>query len=414
MKERRVVITGVGPITPIGIGKEKFWSGLINKQSGVKPITHLDASKYSVRIAAMVDNFNPEDFIDRREAKRMDRFLQFGIAASILAIEDAKLKEDNYDKNRVGVIIGSGIGGLKLFEQQHSFYLQTKKVSPYFIPMLITNMIAGMVAIKYGFRGPNFSVTSACATSNHAIGTSYELIKRGKADIIISGGAEAAVTDMGLQGFAIMKALSTRNDEPEKASRPFDKDRDGFVMGEGAGVVILEELEHAKQRGAKIYAELIGVGMSDDAYDMVAPCADGEAASLCMRRCIEDAQIKPEEIDYINAHGTSTPVGDLAESNAIKKAFGEHSKKLLVSSTKSMIGHLLGAAGGVELIATILGMEHGIVLPTINLENQDPEIELDCVPNVERKKDIRIALSNSFGFGGHNCTIAIKKFEDND
>lgn len=410
--ERRVVITGLGPITPIGIGKEKYWEGLINKRSGVKPITHLDASKYSVRIAAMVEDFNPEDFIERRDAKRMDRFLQFGIAASILAIEDAGLNESNYEKDRVGVIIGSGIGGLKLFEDQHSFYLQTGKVSPYFIPMLITNMISGYVAIKYGFRGPNFSITSACATANHSIATSYELIKRGKAEIILAGGAEAAVTPMGLQGFAIMRALSTRNDEPEKASRPFDKDRDGFVMGEGAGVVVLEELEHAKNRGAKIYAEVIGVGMSDDAYDMVAPCGDGDAAALCMKHCLEDAKIKPEDVDYINAHGTSTPLGDIAEIRAIKKAFGEPAKRLLVSSTKSMIGHLLGAAGGAELIATILGMENGVVLPTINLDNQDPEIDLDCVPNVERKKDVKIALSNAFGFGGHNCTIAIKKFEE--
>jgi len=412
MQDRRVVITGIGPITPIGIGKEKYWDGLINKKSGVKAITHLDASKFNSRIAAMVEDFNVEDYIDKREARRMDRFLQFGVSSAKMAVSDSKLNESNYDKDRVGVIIGSGIGGLGIFEEQHSLYLKTNKVSPFFIPMLITNMISGRVAIEYGFRGPNFSVTSACATANHSIGTSYELIKRGKAEVIIAGGAEAAVTPMGIQGFAIMKALSTRNDEPEKASRPFDKDRDGFVIGEGAGTVVLEELEHAKNRGAKIYAEMIGVGMSDDAYNMVAPCEDGAAAALCIKRCLEDAQIKPEDVDYINAHGTSTYLGDLAEIRGIKKAFGDARKKVMVSSTKSMIGHLLGAAGGVELIATILGMEHGVVLPTINLDNQEEEIDIDLVPNVERKKDIKIALSNSFGFGGHNCTIAIKKFEE--
>lgn len=412
MSERRVVITGMGPITPIGIGNEKYWEGLINKRSGIKPIKHFDVSKFSVRFAGYIEDFKPEDYIEPKEAKRMDRFLQFGLAAAKLAIEDAKLNQNNIKSERVGVIIGSGIGGLKLFEDQHSFYLQTGKVSPYFIPMLITNMISGMVAIKYNFKGPNFSVTSACATANHSIAAAYELIKRGKADVMLAGGSEASITPMGIQGFAIIRALSTRNDAPEKASRPFDKDRDGFVMSEGAGVVVLEELEHAKKRGAKIYCEMIGVGMTDDAYDMVAPCPDGESASLCMQLCVQDAKIKPEEVDYINAHGTSTPLGDVAEIKAIKKAFGEHSKKLLVSSTKSMIGHLLGAAGAVELIATILGMVNNVVLPTINLDNYDPEIDLDCVPNVERKKEIRVALSNSFGFGGHNCTIAIKKFEE--
>jgi 3-oxoacyl-[acyl-carrier-protein] synthase II len=360
----------------------------------------------------MVDNFKPEDYIEPKEARRMDRFLQMGMASAKLAYEDANLHQTEFDKTRTGVIIGSGIGGLKLFEDQHSFYLQTGKVSPYFIPMLITNMISGMVAIKYGLKGPNFSVTSACATSNHAIASAYELIKRNKAEIILAGGSEASITPMGIQGFAIMKALSTRNDEPEKASRPFDKDRDGFVMGEGAGVVVLEELEHAKKRGAKIYAEMIGVGMTDDAYDMVAPHPDGESAALCMKLCIEDAKIKPEDVDYINAHGTSTPLGDLAEIKAIKKAFGNHSKKILVSSTKSMIGHLLGAAGAVELIATILGIVNDVVLPTINLDNYDPQIDIDCVPNVERKQKINVAISNSFGFGGHNCTIAVKKYEE--
>jgi len=411
MSERRVVITGLGPVTPIGIGKDKYWEGLINKKSGIKYIKHFDVSKMSVKFAGYIEEFKPEEFIEPKEAKKMDRFIQLGMAAAKLAIEDSNLLNSDINKERVGAIIGSGIGGLKLFEDQHSFYLQTGKVSPYFIPMLITNMLSGLVAIKYGFRGPNFSVTSACATSNHSIATAYELIKRGKADVMLAGGSEGAITPMGIQGFVIIRALSTRNDAPEKASRPFDKDRDGFVMSEGAGVVVLEELEHAKRRGAKIYCEMIGVGMTDDAYDMVAPCADGEAAALSMKLCVEDAKISPEEVDYINAHGTSTPLGDVAEIRAIKRAFGEHSKKLLVSSTKSMIGHLLGAAGAAELIATILGMINGVVLPTINLDNYDPEIDLDCVPNVERKKDIRIALSNSFGFGGHNCTIAIKKFE---
>ncbi|MBN1898957.1 MAG: beta-ketoacyl-ACP synthase II [Spirochaetes bacterium] len=411
MEKRRIVITGMGPVTPLGMGKEKYLEGLMRCKSAVKLITHLDASKFSSRIAAMVQDFNPEEYMDKLYIKRGDRFLQFGIVASILAIKDSKLMESNIDKERIGVIIGSGIGGLKLFEEQHSIFLQTTKVSPYFIPMLITNMISGVVAIQHGFKGPNYAVSSACATSNHALATAFDFIKHGRADVVVAGGAEAAVTNMGIQGFAIMKAISFRNDAPEKASRPFDRDRDGFVMGEGAGVVVLEELEHAKKRGATIYAEMIGVGMSDDAYNMVAPCGDGDAAALCIQRCLKDASIQPADVDYINAHGTSTPDGDIAESNAIKKAFGEHYKRVMVSSTKSMIGHLLGAAGGVELIATILGMRKGVVFPTINIENQDPEIDLDVVPNELRKADVKIALSNSFGFGGHNCTIAIKKFE---
>ncbi len=408
---KRVVITGMGAVSPIGTGLDKYWEGLSNKKSGVKRLDWVP-DNIPVKIAAVPDDFDPYEFIDRKEGRRMDKFLQYGISAAVMAYEDAKLNDSNIDKDRVGVIIGSGIGGLRMFEDQHSMYLERGKMSPFFIPMMITNMASGMVAIRFGFRGPNFSVTSACATSNHAIGTAVEFIRGGKADIMFAGGSEAAATPMGIQGFAVMKAISTRNDEPEKASRPFDVDRDGFVIGEGAGVVVLEELEHAKKRGAKIYGELIGFGMSDDAYNMVAPHPDGEAAALSILNCLKDADIKPEEVDYINAHGTSTPLGDIAEIKAIKQALGEAAKKVLVSSTKSMIGHCLGAAGGLELVATILGMEHNVVLPTINLENQDPQIDLDCVPNEIREVKINIALSNSFGFGGHNATIAVKRFEE--
>ncbi len=407
---RRVVITGMGAVTPYGMGVDTYWENLLAKKSGIKKLD-LDPKKFGVRIGGTVENFNPEKYLSRIEIRRYDKFLQYGLIAAYEAIEDAGLdKSENYDKDRVGVIIGSGIGGLQLFEDQHSFFLETCKVSPYFIPMLIVNMVSGVVAIKYKFRGPNFATVSACATANHAIGVAFDMIKAGRADIMVCGGAESAITSLGVQGFTIMRALSTRNDEPEKASRPFDKDRDGFVMGEGAGVVVLEELEHAKKRGAKIYAELIGFGMSADAYDIVAPCPDGDAPALSIQRCIQNAGIKPEDVDYINAHGTATPIGDIAEIRAIKKAFGKHAYKLLISSTKSLIGHLLGAAGGVELIATILMIRNSVIIPTVNLDNYDPEIDLDCVPNEIRKKDIKIALSNSFGFGGHNSTLAIKKY----
>ncbi|MDD5066607.1 MAG: beta-ketoacyl-ACP synthase II [bacterium] len=409
--KRRVVITGLGAITPFGIGLERLWDGLINKKSGIIKMDW-DPAKLPCRIAGIVSDFNPDAFIPRAEARRMDRFLQFAIVGAEMAYRDSGLDKAELDRDNTGVIIGSGIGGMSVFEKNTINFFQTSKVSPFFIPMIITNMASGMVAIRLKLRGPNFAVTSACATSNHSIGVASDMIRVGRADVMFAGGAESATFPMGIQGFAIMKAVSTRNDEPQKASRPFDRDRDGFVMGEGAGVVILEELEHAKKRQARIYAELIGFGMSDDAYDMVAPCEDGTAAALSMDRCIKDAGLRPEDVQYINAHGTSTPIGDVAECNAIKNVFKAHTKKLMVSSTKSMIGHLLGAAGGVELIATILGMQHGVVLPTINLDNQDPAIDLDCVPHQERKVDLKVAMSNSFGFGGHNSTIMIRKYED--
>lgn len=409
---RRVVITGIGAISPYGVGVDKLWEGLINKRSGIIRFEDWDPTKFTCRIAGICPDWNPEVYITRAEAKRRDRFLQFGIGAADMCYHDAGLDKADFDKDNAGVIVGSGIGGLNVFERNTVSFHQTTKVSPFFIPMIITNMASGEIAIRFKLRGPNFAVTSACATSNHSIGTAFDMIRIGRADLMLAGGAEAAASQMAIQGFAVMKALSTRNEEPQKASRPFDKDRDGFVMGEGAGIVLLEELSHAKKRGAKIYAELIGFGMSDDAYDIVAPCGNGEAAALSMARCIKDADIKIEEIDYINAHGTSTIIGDVAEMNAVKKVFGDQAKKLMISSTKSMIGHLLGAAGGVELIATILGMQHSIILPTINLDHQDEQIDLDCVPHQERHVAHRVCMSNSFGFGGHNSTLLIRKYED--
>lgn len=409
--KKRVVITGMGVISPYGVGLEKLWDGLINKKSGIIQLD-FNPEKFRCRIGGKVKDWDPEQFIPRIEARRMDRFLQFAVGAADMAYKDAGFNDDNLNKERAGSIIGSGIGGMEIFEKNTISFIETTKVSPYFIPMIIINMASGLVAIKYKFKGPNFAVSSACATSNHSIGVAMDMIRAGRADVMITGGSEAAVNSLAIQGFAIMKAVSFRNDEPEKASRPFDRDRDGFVMGEGSGIIVLEELKHAKKRGAKIYAELIGFGLSDDAYEMVAPDPEGIAAALSMQHCLEDADIKPEEVDYINAHGTATPVGDVAEIKGIKQAFGTHAKKIMVSSTKSMTGHLLGAAGGVELIATILGMQKSIVLPTINLDNQDPEIDLDCVPNTERKVDIKIAFSNSFGFGGHNSTIAVRKYEE--
>jgi len=402
----------MGAVTPFGVGIEKLKDGLINKRSGVVLLDDFDPEKFRCRIAGKVLDWDPEKFILKQEARRMDKFLQFAIGAASMAYEDAGLNSDNIDNERTGVIIGSGIGGISVFKDNTESFIATSKVSPFFIPMIITNMASGKVAIKYNLKGPNYSVSSACATSNHALGVAMDIIRVGRADVMIAGGAESAVNPIGIQGFAVMKAISFRNDDPQKASRPFDKDRDGFVMGEGAGVIILEELEHARKRGAKIHAELLGFGMSNDAFEMVAPDPNGHAAALSMRHCVKDSGIKPEEVEYINAHGTSTPVGDVAEATAIKEAFGDHAKKLMISSTKSMIGHLLGAAGGVELISTIIGMQEGIIFPTINLDNQDPQIDLDCVPNKERKVEFKVALSNSFGFGGHNSTVAIRKYEE--
>lgn len=412
--KQRVVITGMGAITPIGSDLDTLWNNLISGKSGVSKVTAFDASELPTQIAAEVKDFNPEDYIDKRDARRMDRFVHFGLAAALKALQDAGLTVGtNADPERVGVIVGSGIGGLGTWEDQHTTLLEKgpKRVSPFFIPMMIANMASGHISMLTGAKGPNTTIVTACATGSHSIGDSFRIIERGDADVMICGGAEAAIRLVGMSGFCALRAMSTRNDEPERASRPFDKDRDGFVMGEGAGVLVLESLEHALRRGARIYAELVGYGMSADAYHMTDPAPGGEGAARCMRAAIKDAGLRLEEVDYINAHGTSTPVGDKSEIAAIKSVFGEHAKRLAVSSTKSMTGHLLGAAGGVEAIITALTIKHGMIPPTINVDNQDPECDLDVVPNVARHAEVRTAMSNSFGFGGHNATLIFKKYE---
>ncbi|WP_405083199.1 beta-ketoacyl-ACP synthase II [Paenibacillus chitinolyticus] len=399
-------------MSSLGQEVDTFWGNLLAGKSGISAIESFDVSEYPTRIAASVKDFNPEDYIDKREARRMDRFVQFAVAASINALKSSGLniKEDT-DPERVGVYVGSGIGGLSTWEEQHKILLEKgpKRVSPFFIPMMIANMASGQISMITGAKGPNSTAVTACATGTHSIGDSFKLIQRGDADVMICGGAEATISPTGVAGFCALRAMSTRNDEPEKASRPFDTGRDGFVMGEGAGILVLESLEHAQKRGAHIYAEVIGYGMSGDAHHMTEPDPDG--AARCMVKAIKDAGIAPEDIDYINAHGTSTPVGDKSETTAIKKALGEHAYKVAVSSTKSMTGHLLGAAGGVEAVICGLTLENGIIPPTINLDDQDPECDLDYVPNVPRKSDVQVAMSNSFGFGGHNATIILKKYQ---
>lgn len=410
--KHRVVVTGMGAVTALGHDLDTFWSNLTSGKSGVSLIESFDVSEYPTQIAASVKDFNPEDYIDRKEARKMDRFVQFAVAAATSALKDSGLNiAEQADPERVGVMIGSGIGGLGTWEDQHNILLQKgpKRVSPFFIPMMIANMASGHVSILFGAKGPNSTAVTACATGTHSIGDSYKLIQRGDADVMICGGAEATIRPTGLAGFCAMRAMSTRNDEPEKASRPFDSERDGFVMGEGSGILILESLEHAQKRGAKIYAEVIGYGLSGDAHHMTEP--DPNGPERCMKMAIRDAGIDPSEVDYINAHGTSTPVGDKSETIAIKRAFGEHASKVAISSTKSMTGHLLGAAGGVEAVICGLTLQNGVIAPTINLENPDPECDLDYVPNVARKADVRVTMSNSFGFGGHNATIILKKFE---
>ncbi len=410
---RRVVITGLGAVTPIGTGVQKFWENLIAGVSGVDIIKRFDPIEagLTVHIAAEVKDFEPERYFDKKEAQKVSDFIKFAVAASEEAIKDSGLLESKYDPYRVGVIIGTGIGGLRDIEEQQKVLMEKgpRRVSPFFIPYGISNMASGLVAIRFGFKGPNYCVVSACATGNHAIGDAMRLIQRGDIDVAIAGGCESAITPLGVAGFASMRALSTRNDEPQKASRPFDADRDGFVMGEGAGILVLEEYEHAKARGAKIYAELVGYGATDDAYHITAPCADGEGAYMCMKLALEDAGIRPEDVDYINAHGTSTPLNDKSETLAIKRLFGEHAYRLKISSNKSMIGHLLGAAGAVEAVATVKTIETGIIPPTINLENPDPECDLDYVPNKAINYPVRYALSNSFGFGGTNACLIFKK-----
>jgi len=411
-ERKKVVITGIGAITPIGIGKDVFWNNLISGKSGISKITLFDPSELETRIAGEVKDFDPLDYMDKTEARRNDRFTQFVIAASDEAMKDSGIDKDKIDIYRAGVIIGSGIGGLQTLLNQHNVYLQKgpKRVSPFLIPMMISNMASGVVSIRHGLKGPNMCVVSACASANHSIGESFKYIERGDADIMVCGGAEAPIVPLGVAGFINMKAVSSRNDEPEKASRPFDKGRDGFVISEGAAIIVLESEEHAKKRGAHIYAYISGYGASSDAYHIAAPEPTGVGAQKCMENAILDAGLNPEDVDYINAHGTSTPVGDKAEVLAIKHLFKDHAYQMKISSNKSMIGHLLGAAGGAETVATTLTVKEGIVPPTINLD--DPEFDLDFVPKKSVKADIRVALNNSFGFGGHNASLIITRYEE--
>jgi 3-oxoacyl-[acyl-carrier-protein] synthase II len=413
MDRKRVVVTGVGMITPVGIGVEQSWDGLIAGRSGIRRITQFDASAFSTQIAGEVEGFNPEDYIEVKEIKKMDRFIHFALAAATMAINDSGLKITDRNAERVGVIVGSGIGGLHAIEHYHTVLFEKgpKRITPFFIPMLVVNLASGQISIKFGAKGPNSAVATACASGSHSIGDAYKIIQRGDADAMITGGTEAVITPLGIGGFNAMRALSTRNNEPEKASRPFDIDRDGFVMGEGSGVVILESLENAMDRGAKVYAEIVGYGMTADAYHITAPSPDGEGAARCMEITLKDGHINAPEVDYINTHGTSTKHGDELETTAIKKVFGEHAYKVAVSSTKSMTGHILGAAGGVEAVITVLSIYNDIVPPTINLDNPDPECDLDFVPHKSRKMKVSCALSNSFGFGGTNACLLFKKFE---
>ena len=410
---RRVVITGLGLVTPLGIGVEKNWKALCAGESGVAPITRFDTTDFQTTIAAEVKNFHPEDFLPKKDAKRTSLFIAFSVAAAGMAVEDAGITIDSRNANRVGVLTGCGLGGLSILEEiTRTVYAKgPRRVTPFFIPMMIGNMAPGIISIHFGAKGPNASIATACAAGAHAIGEAYELIKTGKADAMLSGGMESTITPTGVAGFNAMKALSTRNDAPQKASRPFERDRDGFVMGEGSGIIILEDLATARKRGARIFAEVVGYGMSGDAYHMTAPPPDGDGAVRCMNAAIEDAGISYTDIDYVNAHGTSTSINDTYETIALKTVFKDRAYAVPVSSTKSMTGHLLGAAGGVEGIFTALAIYHGIIPPTINYENPDKDCDLDYVPNVARKKAIRYAMSNSFGFGGTNATLIFKKFE---
>jgi 3-oxoacyl-[acyl-carrier-protein] synthase II len=414
MVKRRVVVTGVGLITSLGTGLRETWQGLLAGKSGVGPITRFDAANFPTRIAAEVKNFHPAQFIDRKDIKKTDTFIHYAIAASESALRDSRLGAfDKVSGERAGVIIGSGIGGFSTIEREHETLLKQgpRKMSPFFIPSSIINLASGQVSIRCGARGPNSSPCTACSSGSHAIGDSFRIIERGDADIMIAGGSEAAITPMAVGGFDALKALSTRNDDPEKASRPFDRERDGFVLGEGAGILILEELEHARSRNAAIYCEMAGYGMSGDAYHITAPPPDGDGAARAMRATIRDAGIEPDAVDYINAHGTSTPPNDRTETAAIRAVFGKHAYKLAISSTKSMIGHLLGAAGAVEAGVVALSIRDSIIHPTINYDYPDPDCDLDYVPNVARKANVRYALSNSFGFGGTNACLLLKRFD---
>lgn len=411
---RRVVITGLGVITPVGNDLETFWASLKNGVSGIRRIEAFDTSNYDCQIGGEVRNFDPKAFFKNpKDIRRTDRFAQFAVAAARMALDDGGVDLDRVQRDRFGVIVSSGIGGLRTLQDQHAVLLTKgpSRNSPFTIPMLISNMASGIISMEFGLRGPNLCIVTACATSANAIGESWRMIKFGDADIFLAGGSEASIVAIGLAGFSAMKALSTRNDEPERASRPFDRDRDGFVMSEGAGVVIIEELEHAKARGAKIYCELAGYGLSGDAYHMTAPPPDGEGAARAMQMALRHAQISPEGVDYINAHATSTDIGDICETRAIKKVFGEHAHKVSISATKSMTGHLLGGAGAVEMAACALSIRDSIIPPTINLEHPDPACDLNYTPHVAQEKKVRVALNNAFGFGGHNATLVAKVFE---
>jgi len=416
MQLKRVVVTGLGALTPIGNNVSDYWSNLLNGTSGAAPITRFDASKFKTQFACEVKDFNPTDFIDRKEARKQDPYTQYAMVATAEAMEDSKLNLDTIDPDRAGVIWGSGIGGIKTFYDEISSFATgegTPRFNPFFIPKMISDIAAGMISIKYGFRGPNFTTVSACASSSNALIDAFNYIRLGKADVIISGGSEAAVNEAGIGGFNALKALSTRNDDPAKASRPFDKDRDGFVLGEGAGTLILEEYEHAVKRGAKIYAEVMGGGLSADAHHITAPHPEGLGAIKVMQNALEDAHMKPEDIDYINVHGTSTPLGDISESKAIKEVYGKHAYNLNISSTKSMTGHLLGAAGAIEAIASILALQKKTIPPTINNENFDEELDpkLNFTLNKAEKREVNAIMSNTFGFGGHNASIILKALE---
>jgi 3-oxoacyl-[acyl-carrier-protein] synthase II len=411
---RRVVVTGLGVVSPLGTGVNENWEALCAGRSGIGRIQKFDASAFPSQIAGEVKGFRPQDFMDKQQIRRLDVFIHYALASARMAMEESKLKIDESNGSRVGCITGSGLGGLEMLEHFHSVLLDRgpQKISPFFIPGIIANMAAGQIAIEFGAKGPNLSIETACAASSHAIGESFRMIREGITDAMITGGAEAVVTPLALGGFCSMRALSTRNDEPEKASRPFDLDRDGFVMGEGAGILILEEMEHALERGAKIHAEIVGYGMSGDAYHISAPHPEGEGAISCMNMAITYAGLKPGDVDYINAHGTSTKLNDLSETKAIKAVFGEHAYKLAVSSTKSMTGHLLGGAGGMEAVYSVLALKHGIIPPTLNYETPDPECDLDYVPNVARKAELQVVMSNSFGFGGTNASLIFRSFSN--
>ncbi|MGD2278877.1 MAG: beta-ketoacyl-ACP synthase II [Candidatus Omnitrophota bacterium] len=417
MPKRRVVLTGVGAVTPVGNNIDDFWNSVVNGKTGVAWLTAFDPTPFNSHVAAEVKNFDPSPYMNPKQVRRLDKFVKYAIAAAKQAFNDSGLDIEKVVRERAGVYVGSGIGGLHTIEAEHEKYMEspdknaaTARISPFLIPMLIVNMASGIVSIELGFKGPNSAAVTACATGSHSVGDAFKIIQRDEADIMVAGGSEAAITKMGFGGFCALKSLSTRNDAPEKASRPFDKERDGFIMGEGAAALVLEELEHAKSRGARIYGEIVGYGMSGDAYHMTAPDPSGDGAVRCMKAALDDGDLNPEDVDYINAHGTSTVLNDKMETLAIKRVFGDYAKRLAVSSTKGVTGHMLGAAGAAELIACAKAIENGVMPPTINYEYPDPECDLDYVPNEAREKDVKVALSNSLGFGGHNATLVVKEF----